>query len=114
MFSCVEMGTAAVGCETACCRSGLCRRVIVVEVVVEGRGMAEVEEEVRGVVVAVAAEAPSRWFTVDRLGGARTVVRRAISAGTGLVVKLELLEVVVMFASGIVASFDRVTEAKRV
>lgn len=30
---------------------------------------------------------PSRWLTVDKLGGANTVVRRAMSAGTGLVLK---------------------------
>lgn len=66
--------------------------------------MDEVVEEGEGEV------APSRWLTVDRLGGASTVVRRAMSAGTGLLLLL-LLEVaaklalvlLVVFAGGIVA-----------
>lgn len=50
-----------------------------------------------------AAEAPSRWLTVDRLGGASTVVRRAMRAGTGLLVNPELLVLLVGVARGMVA-----------
>lgn len=87
MFSRVEIGCAAVGRETACCRSDRCLdrpegcaerkdgRIVEEEGVVVGGGLEDVEAT------------PSRWFTVDRLGGAMTVVRRAISAGTGLVEK---------------------------
>lgn len=58
MFSCVETGTAAVGCETACCRSGLCRRVETE--FMDGLGLAAdagVEDEEDD---AVAAIAPSK------------------------------------------------------
>ena len=67
MFSRVETGCAAVGSDTACCRSDRWRRL---------EAWLGREEDEDGV-------APSRWLTVDRLGGAKTVVRRAMRAGTG-------------------------------